>query len=417
MFPIKLYVGVTVVAWGVTMMCTAAPHNFAGMMVARFFLGICEGTVPPAFIVMISHWYRKSEHPLRIAVFVTADAVAQIVGALMLYGLGSVTGASIAGWRIALLVCGALTIIIGGVFLVTVPVSPHTAWFLTEKEREVAVERVTREHATEQHTEWRWDQAYETLKDPLFYLIFIWAFCICATSVVSFGSIVINGFGYSPLRTVIIGLPGPAIQIVTIWLAVVACWAFPNRRGFVQTAFIMPPLVGVIMLQRLPYSNKWGLVAGYWLATCNSSVFVVNMSLISTNFKGHTRKSMMSTVYFVGYAVGCITGPQLFISTESPLYPTAMRTIAALYGVFIIAQLLFMGMNWKENRRRDKLAAEGVAEAVARPAAAEDNESEKNGEFLARPCSVLTDYPRFGVPLYFVVVRLELGSYHARLHL
>lgn len=56
LFPIKLYVGVTVVAWGITMMCTAAPHNFAGMMVARFFLGLCEGSVPPAFIVLISHW-------------------------------------------------------------------------------------------------------------------------------------------------------------------------------------------------------------------------------------------------------------------------------------------------------------------------------------------------------------------------
>lgn len=85
----------------------------------------------------------------------------------MLFGLGSVDSAAIAGWRIALLVCGSLTIIIGGVFLLLVPVAPHTAWFLNEKEREVAVDRVVREHATEQHADWRWDQAYETLKDPL----------------------------------------------------------------------------------------------------------------------------------------------------------------------------------------------------------------------------------------------------------
>ncbi|ORX38210.1 pantothenate transporter [Kockovaella imperatae] len=376
-FPIKLYVGVTVVAWGAIMMCNATPHDFGGLMVARFFLGLMEGSVAPAFVVLISHWYRKHEHPLRIAVFVTADAVAQIVGALLLFALGGVDSAAIAGWRISFLVAGTLTILIGGIFLLVVPVSPHAAWFLNEREKYVAVERVAREHASGQHSEWRWDQMYETLRDPLFYLIFTWAFCICATSVVSFGSIVINGFGFSPLKTVIVGLPGPAIQITTIWLAVLATRIWKGARGFIQTAFILPPLIGVIMLQTLPYERKWALTGGYWLATCNSSVFVINMSLISSNIKGHTRKSLCSSVYFIGYAVGCVVGPQLFISVEAPLYPTAMRTIAGLYVVFIIAQLTFMGLNWKENRRRDKLAAGGMERAIHRPAAGEDNETDK----------------------------------------
>ena len=113
------------------------------------------------------HLDRKAEHPLRIACFVSADAIAQIAGALLLYGLGSVSSASLAGWRISMLVAGAATIIIGGVFLLVVPVSPHTAWFLTEEEKDLAIDRVAREHASLQHSEWRWDQAYETLKDPL----------------------------------------------------------------------------------------------------------------------------------------------------------------------------------------------------------------------------------------------------------
>lgn len=36
------------------------------------------------------------------------------------------------------------------------------------------------------------------------------------------------------------------------------------------------------------------------MATCNSSVFVINMSLISSNFKGHTRKTIVSVAYFIG---------------------------------------------------------------------------------------------------------------------
>ncbi len=70
-----------------------------------------------------------------------------------------------------MLAAGAATIVIGAIFLVVVPVSPHKAWFLTEEERELAVDRVAREHASLQHSEWRWDQAYETLKDPLVCII------------------------------------------------------------------------------------------------------------------------------------------------------------------------------------------------------------------------------------------------------
>lgn len=32
------------------------------------------------------------------------------------------------------------------------------------------------------------------------------------------------------------------------------------------------------------------------MATANSSVFVINMSMIASNSKGHTRKSMMSII-------------------------------------------------------------------------------------------------------------------------
>lgn len=37
----------------------------------------------------------------RIACFVSANAMAQIVGGLLLYGCGSIKGASIAGFRIS----------------------------------------------------------------------------------------------------------------------------------------------------------------------------------------------------------------------------------------------------------------------------------------------------------------------------
>ncbi|GAA5927408.1 hypothetical protein JCM10213_003462 [Rhodosporidiobolus nylandii] len=374
--PLRSFVAVSIVAWGIVVACQAAPQNFAGMMVVRFFLGITEGAVAPAFVVMISFFYRKREQPIRIAAFVTANAIAQIVGALLLYGCGSIKNAALAGWRLSFLVQFALTIVGGAVFFLLVPNSPATAWFLKPEEREVAVQRVAEERASGAHKEFEWHQVKQTLIDPKFYIVFLWAVFVCITSVVSFGSIVINGLGFSPFKTLLVGLPGPAIQMATIWIGAACLKFFPNSRGWTQMGLTLVPLVGVAMMKGLPYSQKWALTGGYWLATCNSSVYTINLACISSNVKGHTRKSLHSIAYFIGYCVGCISGPQLFLSHESPLYPTAMGTILGMYAAYLLSQLLYQELCRRENRRRDRLAAEGVEEAKPRLAAHEDNQSD-----------------------------------------
>ena len=47
-------------------MCLAAPKTYHQFLAVRFFLGVAEGAVSPAFITITSLWYKKSEHPLRI---------------------------------------------------------------------------------------------------------------------------------------------------------------------------------------------------------------------------------------------------------------------------------------------------------------------------------------------------------------
>ena len=71
--PIAKFVGSTIIIWGVICMCLAAPHNFAGIVTVRVFLGFAEGAVSPAFITITSIWYRKSEHPLRVGTWVTCN--------------------------------------------------------------------------------------------------------------------------------------------------------------------------------------------------------------------------------------------------------------------------------------------------------------------------------------------------------
>lgn len=72
---------------------------------------------------MSSIWWRKREQPIRLAVFVSFNALAQIVGALLLYGCGSISGAAIEGWRLSYIICAILTLVGGALFFIFVPKS------------------------------------------------------------------------------------------------------------------------------------------------------------------------------------------------------------------------------------------------------------------------------------------------------
>lgn len=171
------------------------------------------GSAYPAAIVLISIWYRKAEHATRFASLYIADIIAQGIGGMMLFGFSSIQG-SIAGWRIAMIIAGCMTIIVGSLFAWLVPSKIETAWFLTPEDRVIAVRRVAAEHASAETKVWDWDQFWETLRDPRvrphfcqplhalteqLYICFLWAFIIVACTVLNFGTLILNGLGFVSL--------------------------------------------------------------------------------------------------------------------------------------------------------------------------------------------------------------------------
>lgn len=111
--------GIIVTVWGVVMMCTGFVHNFAGLCVARIFLGLFEYVSPyhqrcwstliifsgragffPGAILIISKWYLPGESQTRIAIFFTASAMAGAFSGLLAFGIVRMDGvAGYEGWR------------------------------------------------------------------------------------------------------------------------------------------------------------------------------------------------------------------------------------------------------------------------------------------------------------------------------
>ncbi|KAF5004847.1 hypothetical protein FDECE_8691 [Fusarium decemcellulare] len=348
--PITKFVGISVMIWGIIAGALAAPGNFGGFTAVRFLLGFAEGAVQPAFVIITSTWYKKSEHSFRVAGWVTCNGVAQILGALIMYGVGLSKETAIATWRVMFLVCGGGTLLSGALFTWLMPRGPDTAWFLTESERAIASKRLSEDRLSKDATSFNVSQVWEFVKDHRALLLVLGAFTNTLAS--PFATLVINGFGWSKLNTMLVSLPAGVIQICFIWIVVVGIRVTSIPRGFWGIIASVPPLVGNIGVAVLPRSSKWGIVVCTWLATVLSPTQVVFLSLIASNVKGNTKKAAASNGFFVLYAAAAIAGPQLW--TNKPRYTEGIIADLVSLGGNMVILAAFMLSAKLENRRRQR---------------------------------------------------------------
>jgi ACS family allantoate permease-like MFS transporter len=181
-FPVVKVVAVTIVLWGGMEMCLAAPQSAAGLCAVRFFLGLFEGASAPGFVVVTSNFYKRKEHPIRVAWWQSCSGLSQIIGALVMYGIGGADGLALQNWRVMFLICGSATITAGIVYFLIMPRDPSTAWFLKPDDRKIAMERLALDRATRDRSFFDARQVKEALMDVQTWLLFCMGLFICIPS-------------------------------------------------------------------------------------------------------------------------------------------------------------------------------------------------------------------------------------------
>ncbi|KAJ5639048.1 uncharacterized protein N7484_006910 [Penicillium longicatenatum] len=352
--PLTKFVGVTIVLWGAVCMCLAAPSDFAGFGSVRFVLGMTEGAVSPAFVTLTSMWYRREEHATRVGIWVTMNGLAQVLGSLLMYGIGKTLNSSLAPWRVLFLICGALTATFGFVFYFIVPTGPEKAWFLSTREREVLLARMALDKDGGDKTNFSKAQMKETLLDIRSWFVFFFGVLTTLQSpVLAFASLIIENLNYDKFQTMLFTSPSGAIQILAIWIGVFACRCLPNNRCLVIILLSIPPFVANILLLKLPLTSGWGLIVSSWLASCISDIMVIILSLSASNVKGNTKRAIVNTFYFIGYCIGCIAGPQLWHTNAAPRFFAGIVTAITTWCLFLVAVCIYWYLCRKENAKRD----------------------------------------------------------------
>ncbi|KAL2434582.1 putative transporter [Exophiala dermatitidis] len=349
---------VSVFIWGVILFMHVVCNNWAKLMVVRFFLGMAEAIVTPAFILISSAWYARRDQPLRMGFWFSFNGVAQIVGGLLSYGLGHIH-VGIASWKWMFLVTGALSVLWAIVLWFMLPDNQGTAWFLNQEEKHASVEMVRQNHTGIHNNKFQREQLVEALRDiktwAFFWMALIWN---VPNSIATFGSLVIKNFDYGVLETTLLGMPAGALEFVLMIIITYICLKVADTRAWCMITALTIALVGSIMVFAAPYHNKAALLAGYYMIYAFPTGYILLLSMISANTAGHTKKVVTNSLAMIGYSVGNIIGPQFFKTAQQPRYGLGIGACLVSFALLIVILIGFRFYLMWQNRRRESTRIE-----------------------------------------------------------
>ncbi|KAF2003554.1 MFS transporter [Amniculicola lignicola CBS 123094] len=355
-WPIERVAAAIVVVWGACLMCSAACTDWKTFYVQRFFLGFLESGISPMFMMVVGGWYNKSEQALRMGAWYCCTGYVSAVSPLINYGLGHIRGGGLNSWQYMYLVAGAITILWAIVIYFFMPPDPIRAKGFTDRERYIAVARMRQNNSGVRNTHFKVEQLWESLVDIRFWLIFATAFLMMIANgpVSSFIPIIISGFGFNPLNSLLLTLPA-GVVIGTIELsAPYLAYRIPGIRTWLVAICQTGTITASLLLWLLPRHEKGGLLfACYILATFGGG-YAVLMGLQVANTAGYTKRSVTSSGIFVGYCLGNFVGPLLFKPKDAPGYAPGFTVVLITAIITAVLAIVYRYVCIWENKRRDK---------------------------------------------------------------
>ncbi|CAK7206252.1 hypothetical protein SEUCBS139899_009039 [Sporothrix eucalyptigena] len=382
-FPIGKYVSATVIIWSAIIMLHAACSDFGGIATVRLFLGIAEAAVAPSFSILIGTFYKREEQALRQCFWFVGNALAGVFGGLISYGVAHIT-TGFPPWKVLFLLFGGCTIVWGCVMLFFLPSAPATSTFLTEEEREVAVARLQTSTSVSVVYEYKLGQVREALLDPQTWLLVVYTFAINIPNggLVSFGSLIISGFGFSTLRTLILQIPVACSQV--FWILLGAAITTFLKRGRLATMILMVAfsVIGTAMMFAVAPVHKATRLAGFCLTVAYVANLPLSLALVTSNVAGYTKKTVVLAMVFVAYCIGNIAGPQFFKSSQAPGYRSGLIAGVCGFGVSLLCLILLMVYYIWQNNQRD---AEGTIAAGEEEILVDDQTDQQHRGFRYMP--------------------------------
>jgi MFS family permease len=138
----KRYVNICLVVWGLAAFTCGLARTWREELAIRFLLGVAEGGMYPATVILISHWFPRRERARANAFFSLALPIALIISSPLSGWLMDRWN-----WRVMLMVEGTFPLLFIPVWLMEMADHPHEARWISTDEREFLQAVLAREAA------------------------------------------------------------------------------------------------------------------------------------------------------------------------------------------------------------------------------------------------------------------------------
>ncbi|KAL4927974.1 major facilitator superfamily domain-containing protein [Aspergillus undulatus] len=355
--PVAKYLAINTLLWGTVVALTAVCTSYGGLLVVRFFLGVAEATITPAFMFITTTWYTRDEIPVRTGICFSGYSFGGLLASLLAYGIGQIEH-PLRPWMWMFIVLGIATFVWALFIFAFLPDSISNASFLTDEEKYITAHRVNMAGTGRtEGTRWNSEQAVECFCDPKTWHLFGIAALTQVPNggIQNFANLVIESFGFTALESTLINIPVSIISAATIALTGWLASRFQNLNCFLTACVLAISGLGSILVYARVYDIPLGVqLLGYFLLATGPAALTLTMSLAQTNYKGVTKKMTMIGTMFVAYCLGNIAGPHLFRASDAPGYESSFRAILICYALAAVLSLSLYAYLRYLNTRRDR---------------------------------------------------------------
>ncbi|HEX3470771.1 MAG TPA: MFS transporter [Silvibacterium sp.] len=329
----RRWIATIMIAWGVISAGMALIQSPASFYLLRFFLGAAEAGFFPGIILFLTYWFPRAQRARAIARFMSASAVAGLIGApLSIYLLRLNGVAHISGWRWLFLGEGLPSVLLGIVVLFVLVDRPEDATWLSPAERQWLQNELAGSYAASIANSTAPTRLTQAFRQPTLWMLasIYFANSVGTYSITLWLPIVVKSLTHAADLRVITLTTIPYLLAVVAMLLVArssdksgerkwhlcAC-LIASALAFFISAVVANPILGLAALF-FTAAGTWGIYGPFW-------------SLPTTIFRGAAAAGGIALINSIG-ALGGFFGPYLMgrVSDLTHNFRAALLVASAL---------------------------------------------------------------------------------------
>ncbi|MCJ1373898.1 hypothetical protein MMC20_005128 [Loxospora ochrophaea] len=359
--PAHMYISLCVASWSVIASLQSVTRSFVSMLILRALLGVGEAAFSPGIPFLLSFFFKREELALRTGLFISAAPLATSFAGSLAWLITKVgEHAPIAAWRLLFLVEGCPAIIVAVIAWYQIPDNPHTARYLTPREKVVArlrlkAEKGIEEQVTSEKSKLDWNEIGQALTDSKCWITAMMFFScnVAFSSLPPFLPTIINEMNYSALTSQALSAPPYLVAFVVVLLTAFLSDRSKNRSYYIIFHAILggAGYLFIAIAGALKAASIWRYIGVYPAASGFFSAITLILAWTINNQNSDSKRGTGVVLLNVLGQFGPLLGTRLYPDSDRPYYVKGMAICSGFMLFVAILAWVLRRLLARENER------------------------------------------------------------------